>query len=224
MVEMDEIIFDPRHQPRTALEPWLVERYANFMKTGSRFPPVTVGRIKGKEGLHLLCGWHRCEAAARLGANHVQAIIVDTTFNKALWIAAADNLTNGQAYRKRDNKRVFSAYIKAKQHIKPDGSLQSYRDIEKATGVGFSTAHNWMKKLFPSVFQAMGKPLPGFAGAPGGPAQPRDYEAYSLADKAVRDLELLSDDLCPEQRYEIVARALAAVRRIKRKPRQKPDF
>jgi len=72
------IIRDARHQPREALEANLVKRYVTAMETGSKFPPVTLARIKGKEGLHLLCGWHRYEAAAfKLGMKHVQATVIN---------------------------------------------------------------------------------------------------------------------------------------------------
>ncbi|MCL2524855.1 MAG: hypothetical protein FWF20_08565 [Betaproteobacteria bacterium] len=221
---IEEIVRDTCHQPREALVPSLVERYKNAMETGSEFPPLTLARIKGKERLHLLCGWHRYEAAtAKLGMNAVQAIIIQAGFDEARWIAAEDNLYNGHAYTQRgDNRRVFEAYMHARKNKMPDGTLKSYREIERDTQVKKSSLHNWMKEYFPATFTAMGGEKAERAEA-GPPEVDHSAEILRAIERATGELEnyvgKLSD---PKARWESVHSILAAVERMKMQPMEEP--
>lgn len=225
-IHVGDIIRDERLQPRAALVPALVDRYKTSMETGSEFPPVTLARIKGKEKLHLICGWHRYEAATiKLGMETVQAIIVDLTFGEARWEAAKDNLQNGHAYTQRgDNRRVFKAYMQAGQNKKPDGTLKSYREIEGETQIKKSSLHNWMKADFPATAAKMGEEKAGNLDAGAPEIDPSD-ELQRAIERATAELENYVDRLSdPEARWWAIDAILSAVGRMKQQPMEEPQF
>lgn len=225
-IHVEKIIRDERIQPREALIPSLVERYKNAMETGSQFPPITLARIDGKEKLHLICGWHRYEAATlKLGMDHVQAIIINAPFNEARWIAASDNLENGHAYTQRgDNKRVFLAFMHAKKNKKPDGSLKSYREIEREIQVKKSSLHNWMKEHFPATALKMGEEKAGNRDAEAPDMDPSG-ELLQVIERSANELANYVDKLTdPEARWLAVESILDIVKRMKQKPMEEPEF
>ncbi|MFT3960859.1 ParB N-terminal domain-containing protein [Propionivibrio sp.] len=223
---MEKILRDERLQPRAALLPSLVERYKNSMETGSQFPPITLARISGKEKLHLVCGWHRFEAATiKLGMEHVQAVIIDAPFNEARWIAASDNLENGHAYTQRgDNKRVFLAYMHARKNKKADGSLKSYREIEREIQVKKSSLHNWMKEHFQATALKMGEEKAGNRDADA-PDMDHSGELLRAIERNTQELENYVEKLSdPEARWRAVDSILGIVERMKRLPMEEPEF
>lgn len=196
------------------------------METGSQFPPVILARIKDKEKLHLICGWHRFEAATlKLGMEAVQAVVVDATFNEARWIAAKDNLQNGHAYTQRgDNRRVFKAYMHAKQNVKNCGALKSYREIEGETQIKKSSLHNWMRTDFPRVAEKMGEEKAGNVDA-GAPEVDNRSELLRAIERSTSELEAYVGKLSdPEDRWSVVEDILRSVERMKTKPMEEPEF
>ena len=66
---------------------------------------------------------------------------------------------------------MFRAFVKAKQHRKPNGRLKSYREIAAEIGgtKSHNTINNWMREDYPAIARAMG-------GADGpGSGGPRDH-------------------------------------------------
>lgn len=221
-VKVSEVVRDERLQPRVSTDPALVRRYATAMETGSTFPPVKLAQINGK--LHLLCGWHRFEAATlKLGQDKVQAEVVPLTFKAAKWEAAKDNLENGQAYKTSDMRRVFRAYVEAGQYKKPGGTLKSYREIAKETQCKRSSLHNWMQADFRKVAAAMAGDQEGNEAAEAPDLNP-ETELRRLIERSARELEEYCNKLQdPETRFLVVEDMEWIVGRMKQQPCSPPS-
>ncbi len=75
VIKIEEIELDTDIYPRMKTA-WLTAyQYAQAMKTGSVFPPISLGKFKGK--LFLVDGWHRVEARKLLNEEYIEAVIKD---------------------------------------------------------------------------------------------------------------------------------------------------
>ena len=119
-------------------------------------PPLDVALIN--DVLVLYDGFHRYEALKRIGALTVDVKVHHgKTYIELPFLAARTNLTHGLPMTNRDvRKIVFKSYIKSK-HNMIGRSYKSYRDIayDFASMYSHNTFRNWMRKDFPSVFEAM---------------------------------------------------------------------
>lgn len=158
-VPLDAIIKHAPWQVRVKLDSSAVKRYADMTRAGSLPPPVKLGLVKGK--LYLLDGWHRMAAGAlqtNLGCEGEEALaqVAKLDEKQARWVAAEANLSHGVQYQARDLHGVFKAFVKAKLHIGPDGSMLSYREIAPFIGKPHTTIRTWMLRYFPKIASAMG--------------------------------------------------------------------
>lgn len=73
LLKISELAFDSNLYPRMKVG-WLTAyQYAQAMRAGSIFPPILVGRLKGK--LYVVDGWHRLEAKKMLKEEYVEAMV-----------------------------------------------------------------------------------------------------------------------------------------------------
>lgn len=203
-------------QVRRKLDPAAVKRYAEMTKAGSEPPPIKVGRVRGR--LYLLDGWHRIEAGAlrttvTLDGEEVCALVADMSQQEALWLAAQANLAHGVRYKGPELHGVFKAFIRAKQHVKADGSTMSYREIAPMIGKPHTTIRTWMLRYFPKLAAEMGGTEHGNKGAePAAPAS-MEEEHKAVALQALQDVSQRLEMLTPEARWELV-RGLEAAREV----------
>ena len=106
VLKISDLVFDLNLYPRLKTG-WLTAyQYAMAMKAGSRFPPVVVGRFKGK--LYLLDGWHRVEALKLLGEEYVDADIRDYKSYRLMFADAVRlNATHGRPLSVQEKARII---------------------------------------------------------------------------------------------------------------------
>lgn len=183
---LSDIIIDPKLQVRRKLDRNAVANYASIYKSGGSMPPVRVAQIKRGGPLVLVDGWHRVEALVLLGRGRVAAEVFETTMKGARWEAAQANLRHGVRLKGTEYRKVFKAYIHARQHKDAKGQFKSYRDIASEIGGtrGHTTIRNWMMSDFPNIANAMGGTEP--AGEGGLVAPPRQHPEDEVLEAGMR--------------------------------------
>lgn len=150
---INQLARDEAFQMRAKLDAGAVKRYEGVYRSGKAMPPVKVAQVDGV--FILVDGWHRVAALERLGQTQVEAEVVDTSRDEALWMAAQANLEHGVPLKAKELREVFRAYVRSKRHVLPRGKFKSYRDIGAELGKPASTIYNWMSKDFPRVAAKM---------------------------------------------------------------------
>jgi hypothetical protein len=167
-VDLSDLIVDQAFQARDGADAALVLRYADAMKVGIEFPPITVMRVEGS--LYLADGFHRVAAMWRLGITETEALYSDGDKYQLIWAAASANITHGKGYTKREMRTVFRAYVHSRQHRKGKRGFKSAREIGKdLQGIFHGTVLKWMAADFPSVHAKMSGKEPEATGGPRGP-------------------------------------------------------
>ncbi|MCX5658902.1 MAG: ParB N-terminal domain-containing protein, partial [Planctomycetota bacterium] len=108
MMPLDQIDRDSHFQIRAGLTEVTVQEYADLMKDGCMFPPITPVRVGG--GVFVVDGFHRLAAAAQAGLTELPANIIDCSEDDAVWAAAGANATHGLAMSSAE-KRVAVARV-----------------------------------------------------------------------------------------------------------------
>lgn len=207
-VSPEDIIKHAPWQVRRNLDAAAVKKYRDMTKAGSTPPPIKLARVRGK--LYLVDGWHRMEAGALqvtrgLDGQEVLAEVAPMSDGEARWAAAQANLGHGVPLKAAELHAVFKAYIKAKQHLKPDGTLRSYRDMAPIIGKPHTTIRTWMLKYFPAVARQMagerGNPEPEM---PSGPLIDPIAENFHAACEGILAVRQRLDILTPEDRWDLV--------------------
>jgi len=107
VLKIGDLVFEDDLYPRTSVWWGTVYRYSEEMKAGSKFPPIIVGKVQGR--LYVVDGWHRCQALLRNGEEYVNAIVVEYTDFKALFVDAVIlNSSHGRQFTSTDKVRVIS--------------------------------------------------------------------------------------------------------------------
>lgn len=207
-VPLDDIVKHAPWQVRTKLDESAITRYAKMTQAGSVPPPIKVARIRGK--LYLVDGWHRMEAGALqthrgLGQGYeVEALVAEMTREEAMWEAAKANMGHGVPLKGKDLHSVFKAFIKAKRHLKPDGTLMSYREIAPLIGRPHTTIRYWMLKYFPATAAKMAGNEIGNPEAGEPPLVDIVQEHKSAALEGLLGVTQRLDMLTPEARWEVL--------------------
>lgn len=154
LLKVSQVTRDPSFQVRHRMDHATVRRYAELMRTGTFFPPISVAHA---DGVFILTdGWHRLAASEELGRETIEAEVSQVTRADALWMAAEANLKHGLPLKTSELRNVFRAFIRAKKNVKRHGNLMSYREMEKILGKPHTTLRNWMIKDFPRFAEKMG--------------------------------------------------------------------
>jgi hypothetical protein len=136
LMPLADLVIDPDFQARVkGVDKDRVAHYADCMKRGDKFPPIKVGSIEGK--LYVLEGFHRIEAAAKIGRLRIEAEVKVMSRAEAMMIAGSSNQHHGlwlnRDDRRRANALLVAGAIKAGLHRegKSVGEAKSFRELEK---------------------------------------------------------------------------------------------
>ena len=205
-LKIDSIVQDARLQVRQKIDESVVRRYASLYRTGVELPPIQVIKI-GKE--HVLAdGWHRIAALRLFGRTEVSAEVIEGTLADARATAALANLKSGKPLRRAEIHAAFRLNVKAKRHLRGDGSLNTYREIAAELGGtrAYTTIRNLMMRHFPRIAAQYGTEFI----AP-------DHEFFLRATLGglARTIEAYASLKSPDQRAEAIERAEETLRKMK---------
>lgn len=158
----EKIRMDGGTQPRSQLLIEVMEDYAEQMRAGVEFPPITVF-FDGKD-YWLADGFHRLGAALRVRpADPIEAEVIQGTQTDAQWYSFGVNKVHGLRRTQEDRIRAIKAALRH-----PEGLKRSDNDIAKHVGISASTVAKYRKEI-ESTFQ-IGKSSrqTGKAGEDGG--------------------------------------------------------
>lgn len=129
-IKIQNVVAPEELHPRAKLSEPAIEDYAQAMKDGVELPPIVV--FQDERGCHLADGWHRLEAARRIGWKQITADVRKGSRRDALLYAVGANAKHGLR-RTRADKR------KAIQLLLDDPELQkwSVNQIAKACNVSW---------------------------------------------------------------------------------------
>jgi len=128
-IKLGNITADPDLQPRTGINLEMVEGYADAMRRGDRFPPLTVF-YDGKAYL-LSDGFHRLRAARAIKAKTVLCEVRKGGRREALLHSVSCNSTHGLPRSNEDKRQAVGKLLKDKQWCE-----WSDREIAKRCRVG----------------------------------------------------------------------------------------
>jgi len=119
---IEDIVVDPACQARAALNPEVVDEYAERYENEKAMPPVELFEVEGEQGssLYLVEGFHRVTAVQKAGKGHVVGKVVGKgSVDEARWKAAAANLGHGLRRTRADKQRAVQLCLDnpmAKEH------------------------------------------------------------------------------------------------------------
>jgi len=93
LLDMSVVRIDGDTQPRTAINPGIVQEYADAMQAGVEFPPITV--VHDGATYWLVDGFHRFFAHRRLNRQQIKAEVVTGELKDARWLSVAANKAHG---------------------------------------------------------------------------------------------------------------------------------
>jgi ParB-like nuclease domain len=128
-IPLTEIVAGAGTQMRAVgIDPGTVASYADDLRSSATFPPITVYQDGAK--YHLADGFHRVEAARRIGHEFILAEVRQGTSRDATLAACAANATHGLRRTNEDKRRAITAMLRD-----PEWSKWSDRAIAKACAV-----------------------------------------------------------------------------------------
>lgn len=132
MLALYKIRIDGGTQARVKLNQELVNKYAEQMKDGDKFPPITV--FNDGSDNWLADGFHRFFAHKANEETMVEADVISGTLEDATLYAYAANAKRGMSMSDEDNRNVITLMLKH-----PKWSLWSDREISRHVGVSNTT-------------------------------------------------------------------------------------
>lgn len=135
-LDIENITVDTRLQTRNSLCAATIDEYAESFDA---LPPVRVMQcMVGDEALlYLIDGFHRIEAAKRLGRTTMHCYLFLGSYDDACWEAAAANREHGLRRTNADKQRALALALSVKQ----DASL---REIADHCGVSHMMVKRWV--------------------------------------------------------------------------------
>lgn len=215
-VRLDDLVQDDEFQIRPELDEPTVRRYADAMRAGKRFPPVTVATINGAPVL--VDGWHRVRAACSVGLTEIEAVLVDAQPNEMRWLAAKANMAHGLPLGRNAMREVFRAYVNAGQHLASRGRVKSSREI--AADLHGQRSHptilRWMRQDFPDVAQQMlGEDASGDRSHSHDPLCPEQVMMQNTIEHLTAARKAMRGVTDPHRRGELIAEAERIVAEMK---------
>lgn len=110
LVSLSSIRTDGDTQSRAAISSDTVAEYADAMRDGATFPPITL--FHDGSNYWLADGFHRVVASRRFGANEIDADVQIGTREDALWFAIGANKANGIRPSKGDVKHAVELALR----------------------------------------------------------------------------------------------------------------
>ena len=110
LVSLSSIRTDGDTQSRAAVSGETVAEYADAMRDGATFPPITL--FHDGSNYWLADGFHRVVASRRFGASEIAADVQIGTREDALWFAIGANKANGIRPNKGDVKHAVELALR----------------------------------------------------------------------------------------------------------------
>lgn len=139
-IAIEKIRIDGGTQPRSQLIEEVVAEYADDMKQGATFPPVTIF-YDGKE-YWLADGFHRVQARASTGSKEVVAEVISGSRRDAVLFAVGANAVHGLRRTNADKRRAVERLLRDREWSK-----WSNVEIAKKCQVNEKTVRNIRKQL-----------------------------------------------------------------------------
>jgi uncharacterized ParB-like nuclease family protein len=114
LLDMSVVRIDGDTQPRTAINPGIVQEYAEAMQAGVEFPPITV--VHDGAAYWLVDGFHRFFAHRRLNRQQIGAEVVSGELSDARWLSVAANKAHGLRRTNEDKAKAVTRALK----LRPD--------------------------------------------------------------------------------------------------------
>lgn len=127
LLDMSVVRIDGDTQPRTAINPGIVQEYAEAIQAGVEFPPIIV--VHDGAAYWLVDGFHRFFAHRRLGRQQIKVEVVAGELADARWLSVAANKAHGLRRTNEDKAKAVTRALR----LKPD---LSNRAIAEHVGVG----------------------------------------------------------------------------------------
>ncbi|KUK95984.1 MAG: putative streptomycin biosynthesis operon possible regulatory protein [Methanothrix harundinacea] len=126
------ITLDADLQPRVMMDQATIDEYADEMKSGETFPPITVFDDGDKKWL--ADGWHRYLAAQKTGLEEINVDLRVGSRRDALLFSISANARHGLRRTRDDKRRSIMALLSD-----PEWSELSDRELAKLAGVTHPT-------------------------------------------------------------------------------------
>lgn len=106
ILKISELSFDKDFYPRAKID-WLTAlRYADSMKAGAIFPPISIGNFEQR--LFVIDGLHRVEAKKLLKEEYVEGVVRDFKSKNDMFIEAVKlNVTHGKPLSVQEKVRII---------------------------------------------------------------------------------------------------------------------
>lgn len=183
---LDRIKTDGGTQSRAEVNPAVVEDYAQTIRDGADFPPVTVFH----DGKHywLADGFHRVAAYRAAGALEIAADIRQGDKREAILFSVGANAAHGLRRTNDDKRRAVMVLLN-------DAEWSKWSDREIARRCGVS--HNFVSSLRPSLSSDDSEPRTyttkhgtvakmetAKIGSHGGPSEEGAFDLYAVAGQS----------------------------------------
>jgi len=127
MLDMSVVRIDGDTQPRTTINPEIVQEYAEAMEAGVEFPPITV--VHDGAAHWLVDGFHRFFAHRRLSRQQIKAEVITGELTEARWLSLAANKAHGVRRSNDDKGKAVTRALRMRPGL-------SDREIAEHVGVG----------------------------------------------------------------------------------------
>jgi len=140
-LELNKIRLDGATQPRAKLQTDVIDEYAEQMRDGVAFPPITVF-FDGRE-YWLADGFHRLDAWLQVHPGEsIEADVTQGTQSDAQWYSYGVNKSHGLQRTREDRVRAIKAALRH-----PEGAKRADNDIAKHVGVSPSTVGKYRAQI-----------------------------------------------------------------------------
>ena len=109
-IGITSLILDPSAQARTQLSEEAITDYADAMREGAGFPPVTA--FGAQEAAYLADGWHRVLAARKIGVAEIEVDLRPGGLREAILHAVGANSEHGVRRSNDDKRRSVEKLLK----------------------------------------------------------------------------------------------------------------
>ena len=115
LLDVSVVRIDGDTQPRTAINPGIVQEYAEAMQAGDEFPPVTV--VHDGATFWLVDGFHRLFAHRRLNRQQIKAEVVTGELKDARWLSVAANKAHGLRRTNEDKAKAVTRALRLREEL-----------------------------------------------------------------------------------------------------------
>ena len=130
-ISIKSIISDSGTQARASLNSEVVAEYADHMRAGHEFPPISI--IADGEDLFIADGHHRFHAAVQAGRTEIAAVINPGTLRDAIFAGLSANARHGLRRSGLDKRKAISVML-----ADPEWKKMSDREIATIVTVSAS--------------------------------------------------------------------------------------